>query len=188
MIQHTDAAIDGTGRALHSLTVSDSPDVPLPGHVQRLVDHLGLLGDTEFREALADNIMEPDPDETAAFQSPQLVARAMQACDDLRANARGVIRRLDEQATSGSDQARAEARARRRRTDHFVYMVGREKKRLELVRRGYQAQEGRVLAAPNPRQRAFEDLARKYPQEYLRLVRAREAELRRTRKARRKRG
>lgn len=97
---------------------------------------------TSFAESLADNIMEPDPVETAAFRSEQLVFKSYAASRYLIENAKAVIARR----RRGSERKRA--------TEHYMHKVGYERRILENICNGLRAQKGLLPNAPNPRRRA----------------------------------
>jgi hypothetical protein len=100
-----------------------------------------------FAEALADNIMEPDPIETDAFRSDELAFQSLAAARYLIDNANSVMNRR----RRGSREQRG--------TERFLQMVGRERRILENVVNGIRARKGMLPNAPNPRQRALRRLA-----------------------------
>lgn len=137
--------------------------------VQATIPVLQRLTEREFASELADWVMDPEPSEVlkAAFRSPALVTRSAAATKYLIANANTTIR----YAEGESNKSKA------RRAARFRDAIGLERRLLETILAGWRAQQKGVLPnAPNPRQRAFEDLARKYPEDYLRFVRNHEAE------------
>lgn len=108
----------------------------------REFEALELRDPAEFREALATNIMEPDPVETLAFRSETLAWKAL-------ASARELI----EQAQSFQARDRKGSRTRRGR-DAFIQKVGRERRILQMRVDGFRAEKGILPNTPNPRRRA----------------------------------
>jgi hypothetical protein len=102
---------------------------------------------TAFAEALADNVMEPDLVETAAFRSEELAFYSLAATRYLIENARSVLAR------------RRRASTEKARTEGFMQKVGHERRLLELRVNGIRAEKGMLPNAPNPRQRAMRRLA-----------------------------
>lgn len=100
-----------------------------------------------FAEALADNIMDPDPTETAAFRSDELAFKSLAAARYLIDNANTVMRRR----RRGSQEQRG--------TERFMQTVGRERRILENITNGIRAKNGMLPNTPNPRQRALRRLA-----------------------------
>lgn len=137
------------------------PPQPDPQHVAELVEHLDALSDVAFAEALADNIMDPDPDETAAFRSPQLVNRSADATRYLLARVNTEFRQRPGESRGSWGKRAAAYRDR----------VGLERRRLETIIAGLKAQNGILTAPPNPRGRAMRELARRHSAEFLAIVR-----------------
>ncbi|HET7386189.1 MAG TPA: hypothetical protein VFJ19_05930 [Nocardioidaceae bacterium] len=123
------------------------PSNELVAAAVRDLEALEASDPTGFSEALADNIMEPDPVETEAFRSDQLVFKSLAAVRYLQENAQSVLKRR----RRGSQQ--------KRRTEGFIQKVGYERRILENVRNGVRARKGLLPNAPNPRQRALRRLA-----------------------------
>lgn len=126
------------------------PPTPDPEQVAAKVQEFLALetsDPTSFAEALADNIMEPDPVETAAFRHEDLAFKSLAATKYLIENANSVLKRR----RRGSQQ--------QRRTENFVQKVGLERRLLELRVNGIRAEKGLLPNAPNPRQRAMRRLA-----------------------------
>lgn len=120
-----------------------------PGVTRAKIEELKALEQRDpnaFAEALADNIMEPDPVETAAFRSEELAFLAFNASKYL------------------IDHANVMKRQRRRgsrlqvRTDVFIQKVGRERRVLQARVDGLRAERGILPNAPNPRGRAMRRL------------------------------
>lgn len=101
---------------------------------------------TTFAEALADNIMEPDPVETAAFRSDDLAFKSLVATRYLIENTQSILRR------------RRRGSVAQRRTEGFIQKVGRERRVLENIVNGIRARTGVLPNTPNPRQRAMRRL------------------------------
>lgn len=123
----------------------ERPPLPDPALVAAKVDELVALENsdsTSFAEALADNIMEPDPVETAAFRSEELAFKSLAATRYLIENTRSVLARR----RRGSEQ--------QRRTEGFLQKVGYERRLLENIVNGLRAQRGMLPNQPNPRRRA----------------------------------
>jgi hypothetical protein len=114
--------------------------------IQRLLD-LHARDTTAFAEALADNIMEPVIEETAAFRSEELAYYSLAATRYLIENARSVLTRRRRGSTEKA------------RTEGFMQKVGHERRLLELRVNGIRAEKGLLPNAPNPRQRALRRLA-----------------------------
>lgn len=126
---------------------------------------LAMLTDRAFAEALADNVMYPDPLEQAAFRSPVLADRSLAACRFLIAEVNSTIRQREGE-TRG---------AWLRRAEHFRHRVGMERRLLEAITAGLRAQRGVLPASPNPRARAMRRLATLHPERFLELVREEQA-------------
>ena len=140
-----------------------------------MIEQLTVLGDVQYAEALADCVMDPEPTEQAAFRSDALANRSLIAARYLIDHVNSTIRR-NEAESNGSWAKRAE---------HYRNRVGMERRLLETIVAGIRAQRGMLAAPPNPRGRALKELARRYPQEFLAIVRE-EQEKDRTRIAREK--
>lgn len=120
-----------------------------PTELRRLIDQFVALEASDskaFAEALADNIMEPDPAETAALRSEELAMKSLVAARFLIDNTNVVLRTKQR----GTDE--------HRRTEHFINSVGRERRLLESIVQGLRAQHGILPTAPNPRGRAMRRL------------------------------
>lgn len=128
---------------------ASTPDLPTPDEVAAKVEELRALeqlGVKEFADALADNIMEPLPVETAAFRSDALAFLSLTAARYLIDHANEILRQ------------RHRSRHARRGTQHFVNLVGRERRILENIVNGLRAKNGDLPNAPNPRKRAMQRL------------------------------
>lgn len=132
------------------MTTGDDSAVPnqalVAAKTRELVD-LEKRDRNAFAEALADNIMEPDPVETDAFRSDDLAFQSLAAARYLIDNANTVLRRR----RRGSKEQRG--------TERFMQAVGRERRILENIVNGMRARKGMLPNAPNPRQRALRRLA-----------------------------
>lgn len=137
------------------------PPDPDPQQVARLIEQFSNLSDVAYAEALADNIMEPDADETAAFRSPELVYRSRDAAAYLLARVNTEFRQRPGESRGSWGRRAAAYRDR----------VGLERRRLETIIAGMRAQRGILTAPPNPRGRAMRRLAQRYPEEFLQMVR-----------------
>lgn len=127
-----------------------TPSAPEPGLVASKIAELQALELRDrngFAELLADNIMEPDEVETAAFRSDELAFQSLAAARYLIDNANAVMRR------------RRRGSAEQRGTERFIQAVGRERRILENIVNGLRAKKGMLPSAPNPRQRALRRLA-----------------------------
>lgn len=171
------------------------PSGPDPAQVARTVAYLSKQDDARaFPRALADMVMTkiPTPQvedfpsqiaferaveaaeidreelavEQAAFRSPQLVNRSLAAARLLLDETNATLRR-----GRRDDETKTQWADRQRRLKHFVLNVGRERRLLEQIITGLRAQSGVLPNAPNPRQRAFERLAKEHPKQYLQLLR-----------------
>lgn len=134
----------------HPTQMSDRPTPPDPADVAEAVRMFAAVEATnpqDFAEQLADNIMDPDPVETAAFRHPDLAFKSEIATRYLLENARSVLARR----RRGSQE--------QRRTEMFLSRVNMERRFLKLVTDGQRAQRGQLPAQPNPRQRALRKLA-----------------------------
>lgn len=121
------------------------PPVADPAEVAAKIEEFVALEATDptsFAEALADNIMEPEPAETAAFRSEELAFKSLNATKYLIENTRSVLARR----RRGSEQ--------QRRTEGFLQKVNYERRLLENIVNGLRAQRGLLPNAPNPRRRA----------------------------------
>lgn len=137
------------------------PPEPDPQEVTELIEQFQGYPDQQYAEALADNVMDPDPVETAAFRSEQLAQRSLVAARYLIDNVNNQLRRKE--GESGKAWAA--------RAEHYRTRIGMERRLLETIVAGLRARAGIVPNAPNPRGRAMRELARRHPQEYLALVR-----------------
>lgn len=111
------------------------------------LDALEVRSPVEFAEALADNIMEPDPIETQAFRSEDLAFKSLKAARYLIDHSGAVMKHR----RRGSKQQQA--------TREFMNRVGQERRLLEYIVNGIRAAKGQIPNAPNPRQRALRRLA-----------------------------
>jgi hypothetical protein len=136
---------------------------PDPALVQSTIAMLAGESDERFAESLADNIMDPMPEETAAFRSPELVARSVAAAKYLIDHVNTVIRTKTGDETSDKDV--------RRRREAFRNRVGYERRLLEEILRSEELQRGIIRNAPNPRARALRRLKQRHLAEYQDLVR-----------------
>lgn len=130
------------------MTTPDSPASPeqVAEKIRELID-LEARDRNGFAEALADNIMDPDPVETAAFRSDELAFQALAAARYLIENSQVIMRQ------------RRRGTAAKRGTENFIQQVGRERRILENIVNGMRAKKGMLPNAPNPRQRALRRLA-----------------------------
>ena len=130
-------------------TTRPEPPVVDPAEVQRLVVQLTALeaqNPRAFAESLADNIMEPDPAETLAFRSEELVAKSLVAARYLIDNTNSVM------------ASRRRGTDLHKRTELFRNAVGRERRLLQSILDGMRARDGVLPTAPNPRGRAMRRL------------------------------
>lgn len=119
------------------------PDPALvAAEVQRLLALEQEQGPRVFAEALADNIMEPDPIETAAFRSDELAGLSHIAATYLIEHSNEVLRGRKR----GSRQAYD--------TRRFQMAVGLERRRLAAVIEGIRARRGILPNQYNIRRRA----------------------------------
>lgn len=132
-----------------------------------MVRQLAGLSEQTFTDSLADCIADPDPVEQAAFRGEQLAFRSLNACRYLIDHVNTTIRKKESE--SGSEW--------RARAEHFRSIVGRERRLLEYIVAGIRARQGILPAAPNPRARAKDELARRHPGEYLAILRRLQQEL-----------
>jgi hypothetical protein len=110
--------------------------------IQELLELERERGSREFAEALADNIMEPDPVETAAFRSDELAFLSYTGARYLIDHSNEVLR----DRRRGSRQAHD--------TRRFQMEVGRERRILESIVNGIRAKKGMLPNQPNIRRRA----------------------------------
>lgn len=133
------------------MTTPQRPPLPDPQEVAARITELRVLLDTrgasDFAEALADNIMEPLPVDTAAFRSEELAFESLAATRYLIDNAKSVLARR----RRGSRQ--------QMRTEAYMQKIGMERRLLELRVNGIRAEKGMLPNQPNPRQRAMRRLA-----------------------------
>jgi hypothetical protein len=135
---------------------------PLEIEGQLFAQSLRGIDLVEFSERLRLNIHDPDSVEEAVFRSPEFAERSWNA-----------TRRLLEELRRQERDARAMGEKLARGREIFRQRVGVERRTLDVVLAGLRAQNGGIgWSSPNPRMRAFESLARKYPQEYLRFLNA----------------
>lgn len=129
--------------------------------IEQTIAELGALDDRQFTESLADNIMEPRSEETAALRSPALAFRSYAATRALidQTNAH-LLRRTGE-----SDKAWAS------RAIDFRTRVGVERRLLEVIVAGERARRGITAAPPNPTSRALRELSKNHPEEFVALKR-----------------
>ncbi|MGL5816640.1 MAG: hypothetical protein ACRCYR_03685 [Phycicoccus sp.] len=120
--------------------------------VERQIVLLAALSDDRFADALADNIMDPVPDETAAFRSAELVKRSEAACSFLIQGAAARVSDL----YKGAD---ADARNKRRRVEHFKNKMAYERAILRTIITESDARNGLLRNRQNPRARAMKRLA-----------------------------
>ena len=125
---------------------NDADAVRVQAKIKEL-DALEVRDPLEFAEALADNIMEPDPIETSAFRSEELVFKSYKAARYLIDHSGAVLNRR----RRGSKEQQA--------TREFMNRVGQERRLLEYIVNGLRASKGLTPNAPNPRQRALRRLA-----------------------------
>ncbi|WP_199424596.1 hypothetical protein [Actinotalea solisilvae] len=137
------------------------------GSVAEMVRELAELRERQFVEAFSENVGDERRIETQAFRSPELAVRSLTAARQLVDNVNSAIR-----AREGESNKQWQ-----RRAEGFRAAVGRERRLLEAIVAGLRAQEGVLPAAPNPRARAFRELARNHPEEYVRLVRKHQREV-----------
>lgn len=100
-----------------------------------------------FAEAVADNIMDPVTEETAALRSDELAPKTLIAVRFLIDHTLNATKR----PPKGSDAER--------RRNHFLTSVNRERRVLEMIVAGIRAKNGVLPNAPNPRARALQRLA-----------------------------
>lgn len=141
---------------------------PDPAAVQETIDYLNTRTDKDFAEALADCIMDPVPDEVAAFRSPELAPRSLIAAQYLIDHAKTTIKYKEHEQTK-KGAARGTARFR----DEVKY----ELRLLEDIVRGERARLGIVDNAPNPRARALRRLKQRHLAEYQELTREEQAKI-----------
>lgn len=124
----------------------ERPEPPEPAlvaaKITELLDIERTLGSREFAEALADNIMEPDPVETAAFRSDELAALSLA----------GAIYLIDHSNEVLRDRRRSSRQAHE--TRRFQMEVGRERRVLAHIVDGIRAKAGILPNQPNLRRRA----------------------------------
>lgn len=136
---------------------------PNSAEVADLITLLSGQSDDRFSEALADCIMDPVPEEVAAFRSPELAARSYAAARYLIDHANTTMRTRAGEEASNKDL--------RRRTEAFRNKVGRERRILEELVRSLELQRGMIRSSPNPRARAARRLKQLHLAEYQELVR-----------------
>jgi hypothetical protein len=141
---------------------------PDPALVRDYVDLLQAKSDVELADELSHHLRdqvdvarlaedEPYPSdlpsreeiraESAAFSSPEVVRRSIRACQYLQSQVRVQLE---------ADAAKNPRWARNAKL--FKNTVQLEQRRLEVVVAGLAAQDGVILASPNPRGRAMEEL------------------------------
>lgn len=131
--------------------MSPRPAEPDPQEVADAIAYLSGLENVPYAESLADNIMDPDPVETAAFRSPELAKRSLAASEHLLDDVNARLRRG---APAGES-----AKSFERRAGYFRQNVGIERRLLRAIVDGQRAARGIVPNAPKPRGRAMRRLA-----------------------------
>lgn len=125
--------------------VQQLAEAPNPAQVAakvRELDALEVKDATSFAELLADNLMEPDPVEVAAFRSDALAWKSLTATKYLIDRTNEQIRRH----RANSD--------RQRGSIAFRNKVVREQRVLQQIVDGLRAKNGILPNLPNPKRRA----------------------------------
>lgn len=157
-----------------------------PRRVQETIVYLNTRTDEDYAEALADCIMDPRPEEVAAFRSSELAYRSLVA-------ARYLIKHAN--TTMEHREGDASAKGKQRRTARFRDLVGMERQLLEHIVAGDNARKGRMSQAPSAQSRALRRLKQRHLAEFQELKREEQAKIdeeaaerRRIRKAEREAG
>lgn len=148
-----------------------------PHEVAVMKAQLSRVSDVAFAESLADCIMDPDAIEQAAFRSAELVERSRIAAKFLIDTTNSRIR---------SNAPDASKKEWEQRASYFRDRVGMERRLLDRVALGLRAQLGELPTPPNPRAQAYRELARRYPVEYLAILREIDERAKAERKAKKK--
>lgn len=122
-----------------------APEAPSPAEVAAKIAELQALSQADpeaFSSALATNVLEPDPVETAAFRSEELVFESALAAKYLIEHSNEVLRHRRRGSRKAFD------------TRVFQMKVGQERRRLDAIVAGIHARNGRLPTQPNPRRRA----------------------------------
>lgn len=132
-------------------TPRDDQRAPTRAQVDARVAELAALelrDRTSFAEELADNIVEPDPVDTAAFRSDELAFKSLAAAIYL-------LQRTEEQIARHRRD-----RNRKKEVDagRFGVKVQYERRLLQNITDGIKARNGIVPTAPNLRRRAMDRL------------------------------
>lgn len=125
---------------------TEQPSPPSASGVAAKIQELQLLEQSnpaQFAEALADNIMDPDPVETAAFRSDELAYFSLSGARYLIEHSNEVLKRRRRGSRAQFD------------TRRFQMSVGRERRILGSIVDGIRAKNGMLPNAPNPRRRAM---------------------------------
>ena len=117
---------------------------PDPTQTRRVIRQLTALDDVPFAEALADNVMDPVAEETAAFRSDELARRSLAATQYLINNVNSTIKKNAGESNKGWQH----------RAEHYRSRIGMERRQLLDIVRGMDARLGRINNAPQPRRRA----------------------------------
>jgi len=152
-----------------------------PDELAVTITYLEARSDPAFAQALAENVLDPDPVATAAFRSPQLATRSLSAARFVINRANNRIRNAD----STPDPARTRYVQTRLRD-----AVGFERASIQaVVDNMVDDPRGAHGNAPSARSRAMRRMAREDPVRFLRFRREAEEQIaaeRRAAKAQRK--
>ena len=139
-----------------------------PVELRSTIEYLSSRTDEDFRDALADNLFEPDEVETAAFRHTELAWRSLAAARYLIDHANTTIKaREGDQSKKGAQLATARFRDR----------VGMERRLLESIVAGDRARNGILSNAPSAQSRALRRLKQRHLDEFQALKRVEQAKI-----------
>lgn len=144
------------------------PDLD-PAEINSTIAYLSSRNDTDYAEALADCIMDPEPVEVAAFRSSQLAYRSLVACRYLIDHANTTIAYRKQLEESGQTVDDMTTKWKQRATARFRDRVGMERRLLEQIIAGDAARNGRISNAPSAQGRALRRLKQLHLDEFQRL-------------------
>jgi hypothetical protein len=152
--------------------------------INRQVARYEQLTAAEFADRLSDNLKDsadlaalgdrPIPDDLPLPEDVRIREEAFRS-DKLAFQTRAALRLMIDSVNSQLNSRDMDATARRRATN-FRNRVGYERRIVDAVCAGIQARTGVLPNQPNPRQRAFEELAKRHPEEYIGILREKQAE------------
>jgi hypothetical protein len=155
-----------------------------PVKLAQTVAQLQALPAPVFADVLSDNLKDSAdlaalgdreaPDDLPTPQEVRYLEEAFRS-DELAFQTRAALRAMIDSVNAQLND-RTKTAQQRRAAINFRNRVGYERRILDAVCAGIQARTGVLPNQPNPRQRAFEALAKRYPVEYLEILREKEAE------------